>query len=357
MLQAHYLLASAYMAQQNSLQALAVYRQIAEFFPQDSQASVSHWKDSPHAAESCPRPETLSKKPSKCLQIFLPAIERLVDLDLAEQKFDVAVRRIQEQIDRDPKLALTWTIRGKIYFAQRDFMRAEPDLLKAIDLDPNFEPAYMLLAQLYVASNRPEQAIEKLNGFIEKKPTVSPLMLLAGIHERSKNFSAARDAYEKVLTVAPKNALALNNLAVLYSEQLGQLDKAYDLAKKAKEAAPNEPHLADTLGWILFKKAEYRNALQLLQESAGKLPDWPEIQYHLGMAQYMLGQEEPARIALQKATGATIDFPGKDEARRRLAVLAIPMEAANPANRAELDKFVGEMPNDPGVLFRLAKTP
>ena len=41
----------------------------------------------------------------------------------------------------------------------------------------------------------------------------------------------------------------------------------------------------------------------------------------------MLGQDDPARVALQKATGATTDFPGKDEARRRLAVLIIPTEA------------------------------
>ena len=143
-----------------------------------------------------------------------------------------------------------------------------------------------------------------------------------------KNFAAARDAYEKLLTVAPNFPLALNNLAVLYSEHLGQFDKAYDLAKKAREAAPNEPHIADTLGWILFKKGDYGNALRLLQESAGKLPDQPEIQFHVGMAHYMLGEEGPARVALQKAADASADFPGKDEARQRLALLAIDVGAA-----------------------------
>src|SRR5262249_2409070 len=159
-------------------------------------------------------------------------------------------------------------------------------------------------AQLYVASNRQEEAIAKLTAFVENNNTAQAapaLMQLAMINERLKNFAAARDAYEKLLTVAPNSALALNNLAVLYSERFGELDKAYDFAKRGNEAAPNEPHLADTLGWILFKKGDYNNALRLLQESAGKLPDQPEIQFHLGMAHYMLGEEEPARIALQKA--------------------------------------------------------
>ena len=40
----------------------------------------------------------------------------------------------------------------------------------------------------------------------------------------------------------------------------------------------------------------------------------------------MLGEEEPARIALKKAVDANADFPGKDDARKRLAVLAIRSE-------------------------------
>src|SRR5262249_54497751 len=175
------------------------------------------------------------------------------------------------------------------------------------------------------------------------------------INEQLKNFAAARDAYEKLLTVAPNFAVALNNLAVLYSRDLGELDKAYDLAQKAKEAAPNEPHIADTLGWIMFKKGDYANALRQLRESADKLPDQPEAQFHAGMAHYMLGEEEPARIALQKAADASADFPGKDEARQRLALLAIDPRAGNPAVRTELENYVQKQPNDPAALTRLGE--
>jgi tetratricopeptide (TPR) repeat protein len=132
------------------------------------------------------------------------------------------------------------------------------------------------------------------------------------------------------------------------------LDKAYDLAKRAKEAV-NQPHIADTLGWILFKRGDYSNALPLLQEGASKLPDQPEIQFHLGMAYYMVGEEGPARVALQKAVDARADFPGKDEARRRLTLLAIPMGTANAAVRTELENFLRESPNDPVALARLAE--
>ena len=262
--------------------------------------------------------------------------------------------RVQGQIDADPKLAQPWAIRAKIYLAQRDFDHAEADLLKAIELDSNLEPAFVLLGQLYVASNRPEQAIEKLGGFVQNHKSLPALMQLAMLHERQKNFPAAREAYDKLLSAAPNFAPALNNLAVLYSEQLGQLETAYDLAKRARDTAPNEPAMADTLGWILFKKGEYSNALPLLQESAGKLPDQPEILFHVGMAHYMLGQDEPARIALQKAAAASADFKGKEEGRRRLAILAIDPASSNAAVRTELQNYLRDQPSDPVALLRLA---
>ena len=340
--QAQYLLATAYLAQQKRDQALAVYRQMTELFPKDPQPSLlmglillgqGQQQEARNAFE-----KSVDISPD-----YLPAIEKLVDLDIAQKQYAAAMDRVQRLIDKDPKLAQPLGLRAKIYLAQRDFTHAEADLLKAIDLDPKLEPAYELLAQLYVASNRQEEAIAKLNAFVEKNKAVPALMQLAMINERQKHFDAARDAYEKVLSVAPNFPLALNNLAVLYSERLGQLDKAYDLAKRAKEAV-NEPHIADTLGWILFKKGDYSNALPLLQEAAGKLPDLPEIQFHVGMAHYMVGEEGPARAALQKAVDAPADFPGKDEARQRLTLLAIPIGTANAAVRSELENYLRATP-------------
>jgi tetratricopeptide (TPR) repeat protein len=357
MVQAHYLLATAYLAQQKRDEALAVYRQMTVLFPKDPQPSFLAGS----ILLSQGQQEEARKAFEKSAEIspdFLPATERLVDLDLAAKQYATAIERVQKFIEKDPKQAQALALRAKIYLAQRDFAHAEPDLLKAIELDPKLEPAYLLLAQLYVASNRQEEAIAKLTAFVEnnKSAQAAPaLMQLAMLNEQLKNFAAARDAYEKLLTVAPNSALALNNLAVLYSERLGELDKAYDLAKKANEAAPNEPHLADTLGWILFKKGEYGNALRLLQESAGKLPDQPEIQFHVGMAHYMLGEEEAARIALQKAADSTADFPGKDEARQRLALLAIDPKAGNPAVRTEVENYLRKQPDDPAALMRLGE--
>jgi tetratricopeptide (TPR) repeat protein len=355
--QAHYLLASAYLAQQKQNDALAIYRRMTELFPKDPQPPFL--VGSILLAQG--QQSDARKEFERSIDIgpdYAPTVEKLVDLDVAEQQYATALARAEKQIDKSPKLAQAWGLRGKIYLAQRDFTHAEADLLKAVELDPNLEPAYLWLAQLYVASNRQEEAIAKLSAFVEKNKTfqtVPALMQIAVIQEQRKNFTAARDAYENLLSVAPNVPLALNNLAVIYSEHLGQLDKADDLARKAKEAVPNEPSIADTLGWIMFKKGDYGNALRLLQESAGKLPDLPEVQFHAGMAHYMLGEEEPARLALQKAVDAPSDFPGKDEARQRLALLAIQAGAANSGVRTELENYLRQWPNDPAAMVRVAQ--
>jgi tetratricopeptide (TPR) repeat protein len=354
--QAQYLLATAYLAQQKGDQALAVYRRMTELFPNDPRPSFLVGSVLLAQGKLADARKAFEKS-NEISPDYLPAVERLVDLDLADKQYAAAIDRVQKVIDKDPKLAQPWALRAKIYLVQRDFAHAEPDLLKAIDLNPKLEPAYQLLAQLYVASNRQDEAIAKLTAFAEnnKSPQAVPaLMQLGMINEQMKRFDAARDAYEKLLAIAPNFAPALNNLAILYSDRFGQLDKAYDLATKAKEAA-NEPHIADTLGWILFKRGDYNGALPLLQDSAAKLPDLPEVQFHLGMTHYMLGEEEPARLALQKAVDAPADFPAKDQARRRLAMLTSPAGTANAMARTDLENYLRESPNDPVALTRLAE--
>src|SRR5215831_15522450 len=354
--QAQYLLATAYLAQQKSDQALAVYRHMTELFPNDPQPSFLIGSVLLGQGKQADARKAFGKS-NEISPDYLPAVERLVDLDIADKQYAPAMDRVQKLIDKDPKLASPWGLRAKIYLAQQDFTHAEPDLLKAIEFDPKLEVAYQLLTQLYVVSNRQEEAIAKLTAFVENNkgaPAVPALMQLGSIQERLKHFDAARDAYEKVLTVAPNVPFALNNLAVLYSEHFGQLDKAYDLAQKAKEAA-NDPHIVDTLAWILFKRGDYSGALPLLRDSAAKLPALPEIQFHLGMTYYMLGEEEPARVALQKAVDAPADFPAKDQARRRLALLAIPAGTANATVRTELENHLRESPSDPVALTRLAE--
>jgi len=352
--QAHYLLATAHLALQNRDQALAIYRQMAGLFPKDPQPLLL----SGVVLLTQGRPAEARRNFEKSFEIApdnLLSVERLVDLDIAEKQYAAAIERVQKQIQKNATLAQPFAFRASIHLAQQDIPQAEADLLKAIELDAGLEPAHIVLAQIYASTNRQNLAIAMLKAFVEKNRTVATLMQLAAIHEQLKDFSSARDAYEKLLAVTGNFTPALNNLAVIYSEHLGRLDAAFDLAKKAREIAPNEPRVADTLGWILFKRGEYGNALRSLQGAAVALADNPEVQFHIGMVRYMLGDEAQARIALKAATDAKVEFTGKEEAAQRLVLLGINIVTANSTIRTQLENFLKARPNDPIAMVRLAQ--
>ena len=99
------------------------------------------------------------------------------------------------------------------------------------------------------------------------------------------------------------------------------MNKAYDLARKAHELQPQDASASDTLGWVLYKRGDYQQALSILQDSAAKAAENPEIQFHLGMTASMMGQTDVAKSAFRTAANSDSDFEGKEESKRRLASL------------------------------------
>jgi tetratricopeptide (TPR) repeat protein len=108
-------------------------------------------------------------------------------------------------------------------------------------------------------------------------------------------------------------------LAWNYAEHGGNLDVALGLAQKAREANPGDPDIADTLGWIYFKKGAFESALHLFIEANEKLKDSsPTLLYHLGMAYRKIGNDTSAKEVLSKALVAGKSFPESAEAQRVL---------------------------------------
>jgi uncharacterized protein HemY len=114
---------------------------------------------------------------------------------------------------------------------------------------------------------------------------------------------------------------ALKRLAVLYSEDLTNNQKAYDLATQARKALPNDPELARTLGIIAYRQGDYARSTRLLQESASKGMDDAQLMYYLGMSQYQLKEPAKSKQALQRALKLELPDNLAAEARRILAEL------------------------------------
>ncbi len=352
--EAKLLLAEGYQKQRNFDAALALYRPMIEASPQSSQLHFLLGGLFLQQGKSAEARQAFTNV-MQLSPTFVPALEQLVRLDLAEKQPAAAKARLEAFTAANPKEAAPFVMLAQIALAQNDRKAAEAGLRQAIALRPEQTTSYMVLAQVQIGANRIADAIATLKQCTAQAPAFPGAYVLLGVLlDQQKDHAASRAAYEKAIELDPRLPDALNNLAYLLSERFNDLDKALELAQRARDAQPANPAIADTLGWLLYKKKQYARAVTLLEESAGKLPQSGEARYHLGMAQYMSGNEGAARTALQEALALEASFPGSDDARQSLALLNLDVTKDGEAARSLLEKTLAARSDDPIALVRLA---
>ena len=214
----------------------------------------------------------------------------------------------------------------KLEVNPRAVLELEGDLLVAEDKLDEALKKYSDLAGLGVRAGTTKQAmvlerqgqqaraLELMEGWVEENPTDYGMkLLIANSHLTAGAPTDARAIYEELISL--DNPIVLNNLAWLYHEQGDE--KALDLARRARELAPENPDIADTLGWILVQAGEVNEGLSLLQASAEEREQNPSVQYHLGAAHEKLGDNYRARVYLRRALNLG-KFPEADAARALL---------------------------------------
>ena len=258
--------------------------------------------------------EALKKKPGA-----IEPMTEIAGIKLAQGKASEARDRVTKQLEASPNNALLYNLLGLLWANANDMGPAEEAFKKAIELDNSLLSAYMNLAKVYHKTGKLDQAVKEYEALLAKDPTViQASMLLGMIYESQKQYDKAMVRFETILKTNPNFAPAANNLAWLMVERGGNLDVALAYAQTAREQQPDDPHIADTLGWIYYKKNAYLLAVSLLKEAAEKLSGDPVVQFHYGMAQYKNGDKAGAKKALQTSLKLSKDFSGSEEAQKTL---------------------------------------
>ena len=105
-----------------------------------------------------------------------------------------------------------------------------------------------------------------------------------------------------MLKEQPGSLIIANNLASLladYRTDKDSLERANTLALMLKSS--NIPQFKDTLGWINYRRQDYRTAIPLLEEAAKALPNLAIVRYHLGMTYLATAQDAKASEQFKKA--------------------------------------------------------
>lgn len=313
-IQAKSLLAQILLAENDLEDALELYQSLATQLPNNPQpmqmvGDILLQMGNREAAH-----EALESSLNRNSQ-YLPAFERLTDLYISEKRFDEALGRIDAQLVTYPNSEILHFLKGKVLFNQSEGKDGEASIKKALELQPTFRQAHILLASYYIANKQTEQSIQQLSKLAEINPEDTAILLQIGtLQEQQGNYDLAIGTYQQILSVNPDHGPALNNIAYLKSEFKGDIEEAYELAVRAKSLLPNDPSISDTLGWINYKKGDYDTALRLLKASATAL-EHPMVQYHLGKIHQAREEINEAKTAMERAISLGLDDEYVDDAK------------------------------------------
>lgn len=256
---------------------------------------------------------------------LMDVFTNLAALYTSQQKGTQALSLCDHQLDvvQDSKRAsaIVHQLKGSILMAMQKLTPAETSFKAAMAADPDYMPPYYSMARLYSGTKRIDQAISQYQTLLAQNPNQPGAhMLLGTLLDSQQKFDQSEAQYRKALALNPDFIAAANNLAYLLASQDRNLDEAFELARSAKDKAPKDPNIADTMGFVYLKKELYDSARLEFQESLEKLPEHPTIRYHYALTLKALGERDKAREEL-KAALENPAFPEADAARKVLKEL------------------------------------
>ncbi len=238
----------------------------------------------------------------------------------AQEDPATAIKIVQQYIEKAPESGSHHLLLGDIYSSQKMYKEALASYKKAQQLSPDHPGSYMKSAALMRSQGQTEKAILEYRELIAKHPdSISGYMGLATLLEVDGKQEESVELYKNILAIKPDFAPAANNLAWRIAEkENGDLGEALRLAMIAKQVMSDEPHIADTLGWVHYKRESFTLAESQFEHALSIKTDDPTITYHLALAQYGNSKNDKAIASIKKALESTANFPEHDEAEALL---------------------------------------
>src|SRR4029077_4968113 len=251
------------------------------------------------------------------------ALNGLMTVYILQKDVDKAVAATSAQSATLPTSSAFYDLRGTALLNnKKDTKGAEAALRKAAELDKKNSDALLKLGQVFKAEGSVDQAIATYQQSAKDNPNeVFFPIFLGELYEAQKNWTTAKDMYQKALTIQPDNPVASNNLAYVMLITGGNIDVAISLAQTARRLMPDNANAADTLGWAYYQKGNLGSALDLFKEAVNKNPNDATFHYHLGLTYQKMNQPAPAKEQLQLVLKLNPNYPDAEEVKKALAQL------------------------------------
>ena len=157
-----------------------------------------------------------------------------------------------------------------------DIQEAVKSYQRALDMNPEFAPAYARLGTIAYQQGELDDAQRYLQRALALNPDFALVHYQLGwVHEKRGDTRKAIESFETSVALKPNFAPACNTLAMFYLERGDHFDEAVVLAERAVKAKPIAAYW-DTLAYALYKTQKYKAASEAIAKALALQPNAPE---------------------------------------------------------------------------------
>lgn len=221
----------------------------------------------------------------------------LANIDSSEEAFAVQNRRaslLAKQGKLDEALVLLGDLPENSADDVRLKLSAQVQLLRD---NKQYQRAYDLLSKAIDSANIQDIQATQANattGGTPNHPDIADLNYdLAMLAEKLDRLDDMERLLRLVIAAKPEHHHAYNALGYSLAERRMRLPEAKELIQKAMQLSPEDPFIADSLGWVEFRLGNFEEAQRILEAAFKSKPD-AEIAAHLGEVLWAQGRKDQA---------------------------------------------------------------
>jgi tetratricopeptide (TPR) repeat protein len=214
------------------------------------------------------------------------------------------------------------TIRRALLMGKLGQVEAAREVLRDATAGGQRERVQLLAAESQVLreARRNQEAFDVLAAGLERMPDNTDLLYdHAMAAERIDRVAVMEQSLRRLIELRPDHAHAYNALGYTFADRNVRLDEARTLIERALALTPDDPHILDSMGWVLFRQKDYPRALEYLRKAYAQRPE-VEIAAHLGEVLWAMGSTDEARTLWREARGREPDNTTLRETLARLNV-------------------------------------
>ena len=136
--------------------------------------------------------------------------------------------------------------------------------------------------------------------------------------ERMGRWPEAEADLLSALDIAPNEPSLLNYLGYSWIDRGINMDRGFELIRKAVSLRPHSGMIVDSLGWAHYKRGEYEEAVRYLERAVELEPGDPVLNDHLGDAYWRVGRRLEAGFQWRRSLSLQPDDSAANKTRAKL---------------------------------------